>query len=478
MVDKKIVFLSFSSGLIISFFLILAFFVPRTWAVSSNGHALFEEEFYLIMEDEGSPGLHLNTSPYNDGASFLDPSHSLYHQGSLKRPLFRRIIPWPDVNGQTYDVPIVLNDSVKAYLNYFQEEIPDRFGIWLGRSTRYLPMMKEAFRKYGLPEDLIYVSLIESGFNPRAHSRAHAVGPWQFMKATGRTYGLRVNRWVDERRDPEKSSDAAARHLKDLYEHFGTWPLAMASYNAGQRRIQQALKRGRVDNYWDLRSTRHIRRETKGYVPKFMAATIIAKKPEAFGFYPEYEDLFVFDKVTVPGSASLRVIAKTAKISLKALKRLNPELRTDITPPYKKEYVMRLPKGSKNAFETRYAGISDEKKVFRSQYVVRRNDTLSRIAMRYGTTVSQLAGMNNRSPRKILRVGEVIYIPKSQARTPRKKRQKSYTDEQIVYRVQPGDTLWDISNSFKVSLRNLKRYNGIGRNTRIYPGDVLILGKK
>lgn len=390
-----------------------------------------------------------------------------------------------------YDVPIVINEDVEGYLNYFQTKLRDKFALWLSRSGRYLPMMKETFRQYDLPEDLVYVALIESGFNPYAYSRARAVGPWQFIKGTGRLYGLRINRWIDERRDPVKSTDAAARHLKDLYEHFNSWPLALASYNAGQRRIQHALQRARTNDYWDLQHTRYIRRETKNYVPKFMAATIIAKNPERFGFSIEYQKPFVFDEVTVPGLADLHVIAKAVGVQYKDLKSLNPELRTEVTPPHATEYILRLPSGSKERFKVKYAEIPDHQKLLQTGYVVKRNDTLSEIAARFGTTVGQLARTNNRSPRKFLRVGEILLIPLSETRRSRPIDRKAHVQvvsndadlgngteaqQKILYRVQVGDTLWDIAESFKIRLKDLMHLNDMNRRGIIYPGDLIVLG--
>jgi membrane-bound lytic murein transglycosylase D len=390
-----------------------------------------------------------------------------------------------------YDVPIVMNESVEDYLNYFQTSIRDRFALWLARSGRYLPLMRETFKKYGLPEDLVYVALIESGFNPYAYSRARATGPWQFMKGTARLYQLQMNLWVDERRDPIKSTDAAARHLKDLYARFGSWPLALASYNAGENKIHRALVKANTDDYWDLRSSRHIRRETKGYVPKFMAATIIAKNPERFGFSLQYHDLFIFDQVQVPGSASLRAIAKAAEIAYDDLKELNPELRTEITPPYASEYTLRLPAGKSGIFETNYAQMPDEEKLAYTRYTVRRNDTLSTIAKRFGTTADRLAEFNHRSSDKPLQVGEAVFIPKLKTVPPAVKRQvvasvpisrqiqtgtNGSGQRQILYRVQPGDTLWDIGQSFDIRLDDLRRYNGLSRASLIRPGDLLILG--
>jgi len=173
---------------------------------------------------------------------------------------------------------------VRAYLVYFSTERKDKFRLYLGRSSRYLPMIKETFEEYGLPEDLAYLALIESGFNPDACSRAGACGMWQFIKSTGQRYGLEVNDQVDERRDPRKSTRAAARYLADLYRQFGSWYLAAASYNCGERRVQEELSRNHHKNFWQLYSHRCLPEETNNYVPQMIAATIIAKNPAKFGF--------------------------------------------------------------------------------------------------------------------------------------------------------------------------------------------------
>ena len=394
-----------------------------------------------------------------------------------------------------YDIPIVINESVEAYIEYFNTKLRDRFTLWLERSGRYLPIMRQIFKEHDLPEDLVFVALIESGFNPYAYSRARAVGPWQFIKGTGRLNGLRINTWVDERRDPIKSTRAAARHFKDLYERFGSWPLAMAAYNAGEGKITRALAKTKADDFWELRPTRYIRRETKGYVPKFMAATIIAKNPERFGFTLDYHDPLRFDTVTVKGSADLRVMAKAAGITYKELKTLNPELRTVLTPVYLKQYTMRLPHGTRDAFLEAYARIPDDRKMIGDRYKVRRNDTLSHIAKRFGTTVSLLREINQIPKRHILHIGDTIFIPKLNTQSKKGKTRvaskmapilMTSLDRQheggafvegrkILYMVKRGDTLWDISQSFNVSIRNLKKYNGLRRNL-IHPGDQLVLG--
>jgi soluble lytic murein transglycosylase-like protein len=183
-----------------------------------------------------------------------------------------------------FDVPIQMNKQVRAYLVYFSTERKDIIRRHLARSTRYLPMIKEIFQEYGLPEDLAYLAMVESGFNPNAYSPAGACGMWQFIKSTGQRYGLVIDGYVDERRDPVKSSRAAAQYLLDLYKQFGSWYLAAASYNCGERRVQQELSKSHHNNFWELSAHRRLPDETKNYVPQMIAATIIAKNPERFGF--------------------------------------------------------------------------------------------------------------------------------------------------------------------------------------------------
>jgi len=184
----------------------------------------------------------------------------------------------------SFDLPIQVNRQVRAYLVYFSTERKDKIRLYLSRSSRYLPMIKETFREHGLPEDLAYLALIESGFNPDACSPAGACGLWQFIRSTGRRYGLEVNDQVDERRDPRKSTRAAARYLSDLYRQFGSWYLAAASYNCGEKRVERELSRNHHQNFWQLSAHQCLPEETKNYVPQMIAATIIAKNPAKFGF--------------------------------------------------------------------------------------------------------------------------------------------------------------------------------------------------
>lgn len=369
----------------------------------------------------------------------------------------------------TYDVPIIVNNKVEDYLRYFQTTIRERFGTWLYRSGRYLPLMREIFREEGLPEDLVFVALIESGFNPYAYSRAKAVGPWQFMKFTGRKYGLRVDNYIDERRDPIKSTHAAARYLKDLYALFGSWPLALASYNAGEGKILRALTKSKAGDYWDLQSSRYLRRETKGYVPKFMAATIIAKNPEKYGFPPESSGPLRYEEVPLERQTHLRLIAKAAGVPYEELKALNPELRKEMTPPNYKDYIIKLPYGMKQAFIENFSKLPATE-----TYIVRKGDNLALIAKRFGTTVQSLQEQNSLGKKTLLRAGAILTVPYlPEAPAPHVVAEN--VKKQIIYRVKRGDTLWDIAKNFNVRISEIRRWNDLMDGEHIRPGDRLKL---
>jgi membrane-bound lytic murein transglycosylase D len=250
-----------------------------------------------------------------------------------------------------FDVPIQMNRQVRAYLVYFSTERKEIFRLYLSRSTRYLPMVKEIFEEYGLPDDLAYLAMIESGFSPRAYSHAHACGIWQFIKGTALRYGLEVDSYVDERRDPEKSTRAAARYLQDLYKQFGSWYLAAASYNCGEGRVQRELNQSNHKNFWDLSNNQCLPNETKNYVPQMIAATIIAKNPEKFGFKKiPYLPPLAYDRVPVKEPTSLKAAAVAVNVPLEELQALNPELLRGLTPPDAPSYSLNLPPRSKDLF--------------------------------------------------------------------------------------------------------------------------------
>jgi len=249
-----------------------------------------------------------------------------------------------------FDVPIHVNKQVKAYLVYFSTERKNIITKYLARSTRYLPMIREIFQEHGLPEDLAYLAMVESGFNPNAYSHAHACGMWQFIKGTAARYGLEVNNYIDERRDPEKSTHAAAKYLLDLYKQFGSWYLAAASYNCGEARVQREIDQTSHKNFWELSANMCLPSETKNYVPQMIAATIIAKNPKKFGFRSvPYLPPLQYEKVRVDEPTSLKAASVACNVPLEEIQALNPELRRGVTPP-QAAYTLKIPKGAADLF--------------------------------------------------------------------------------------------------------------------------------
>jgi len=246
--------------------------------------------------------------------------------------------------GAQAQIPVVLNQPVKACLRYFSTTGKANFQASLARSGRYLPMMRRTFQEHRLPPELVYLALIESGFNPWARSPAEAVGPWQFIEGTGRRYGLQVNGQVDERRDPEKSTRAAARYLKDLYRQFGCWYLAAAGYNAGENRVEGAVRRTASQDFWTLAQQGQLPKETCNYVPQFIAAALIALNPERYGFTKiTYLKPLAYEGVKLPGNTDLRRFAAGLQISVEEVRELNPELKGWVTPASQGEYILKVP---------------------------------------------------------------------------------------------------------------------------------------
>ena len=327
-------------------------------------------------------------------------------------------------SGLKFDIEVesfLSHRRVRYYIDYFKGPSRDRFNVWLGRMKRYDGMILDHFRRYGLPEDMMYLGLIESGYAPSAVSRASAVGMWQFIAATGRRYGLRIDSWVDERRDPFKATDAAARHLADLKDQFGAWYLAAAAYNGGPSRVARGLRRLRDNQpvsdstFFALSSRRYLRRETRDYVPKLIAATLIASDPAAHGFHsvPRLAPL-VFDEITVPGQTGLDVLAQLADTSARALMELNPQYYRGATPPGE-TVTVRVPRGSGPLIMRRYLDLPVESRINFIQHRIRRGETLGEIAERYRVSLRHIMAANPGIRPRALRIGRRITIPMSAA---------------------------------------------------------------
>jgi membrane-bound lytic murein transglycosylase D len=347
-------------------------------------------------------------------------------------------------------------------------------------------------RAKGLPEDLVYLTLIESGLSNTAVSRAKAVGMWQFIASTARLYGLTVDPWVDERRDPFKATDAAVNYLADLRQRLGSVYLAAAAYNAGVGRIERGIDRlpGEADSvddhtFFQLSDRRYLRRETRDYVPKLIAASLIAKQPERYGFHVEPLPPLVFDEVTVPDATGLDVLARLADTTVAALLELNPQFVRAITPPGR-SVVVRVPRGRGTLVAERYDSLPVTERITFVDHYVTRGETLSGIAKRYRVSVAMIASANPRLRPHALRVGQRLIIPMSGRVVPaaawsvppapaarRYRRVASTAASAASHRVRPGETATQIARRYGVPLAALLNYNGLTTASVLRPGDLI-----
>jgi len=307
-----------------------------------------------------------------------------------------------------------VNEHVRFFLERFQTGY--RRAVvesWLARSGRYLPMILDVFQQKGLPEDLVFTAMIESGFDPVAVSHAGAKGLWQFMAPTARLYGLRVDRWLDERLDPEKSTVAAANYLRDLYAVFGSWDLAQAAYNAGEDRVQRAIQRTGSRDFWALHRSPVLLEETKNFVPAIHAATLIGRQPELYGFTVVPEEPLRYEQVTVPKSSRLARLAALSGVPLKELESLNPELRQRQAPP-DASYELKVPLGTAGSVQAAIDLDARPRKLAAAPragvHVVQAGDTLCRIARRYGVTATQLARWNGLERPDLIFPGDLLRV--------------------------------------------------------------------
>src|SRR5438876_3245125 len=324
-----------------------------------------------------------------------------------------------DVKETSHALPIEINDRVLGFLDYYQNgRGRGAIEVGLQRAGRYQPMIEKVLKEEGVPLDLMYLCQAESAFQPRAVSRAQAKGMWQFISSRGKEYGLRQTWWIDERSDPEKSTRAAARHLKDLYQEFGDWYLAMAAYNSGPVRVQRALEHAGADNFWTLADKRALPRETINYVPNILALTIIGKNPEKYGFNVRPEAPLETERVQVNKATDLRVIAEAINLPVEELRGLNTHVLRWTTPPEDSDFQLVLPKGYADKFNEQVSSLPASKRVLFREHVVKKGDTLGLIARKYGTSVSQLVQANNVGETPVLKVGRSIIIPMSGATPP------------------------------------------------------------
>jgi membrane-bound lytic murein transglycosylase D len=436
----------------------------------------------------------------------------------------------PDV--QKYGFPIVVNDQVRILLGHFQTRKWGLIARGFERASRYLPMMRQIFWERGVPEELLNLAFIESAVNPWATSRAKAAGIWQFTASTARLYGMQVSWWVDERRDPEKSTRAAAKYLKNLYRMFDSWPLALAAYNAGEGSVQRAIDRQRTRDFWALR----LPKETQLFVPAFMAMTIISKEPERFGFSPPPDQPFETETVTLRQPVDFHSLAQAARTSVEHLCELNPELVRWSTPPATSQYTLRIPAGLRADFLDELARIPPALRVGWLSHRIRKGETIPAIAKRYGVGLQAVLDMNGLTKRHTLKPGGTLLVPAlssaalanageasdnregDRSRTTARHRvKKSETPDNArlrpgqtikvlagsqainqtirrqasdeaaskktrphalqPYVVKKGDTLQNIARAHGVSAGDLRRWNGLSRNASLRLGQKLRLNE-
>ncbi len=390
-------------------------------------------------------------------------------------------VAW-DIDVETFNN----HHRVQWYLEFFQGRGRERMGIWLNRMQRYEPMIRERLAREGMPGDLVYLALIESGFSNTATSRAKAVGMWQFMKGTAKFYDLRVDSWVDERRDPYKATDAAARHLRDLNARFGSVYLAAAAYNAGSGRVSRGLRRLRPDDseaspdaaFFRLYDTRLLRRETKDYVPKLIAAALIAKEPSRYGFRVTPSEPTVYDSIVVPTMTGLDVVARLADTTVAAIREMNPQFLRLATPPAKAS-VVRLPAGRGDQTVAAYAVLPPEKRVTFVEHFVVRGETMGGIARKYRVSGRLLADANPKVNPRRLRIGQRLIVPTGGAISSSMARRMSDpvpaagTNSSGYHRVKRGETLSGIADEYGVSQRDLRLWNKLDSKGRIRAGQRL-----
>ena len=422
-----------------------------------------------------------------------------------------------------FDIPVEMQPLVAKYIRFFQGPGRKYFKRWVDRSARYIPLMQPLLEQHGCPRDTVYLAMIESGFSNRAYSWAHASGPWQFISETGKRYGLRQDFWIDERRDPLKATVAAARFLKELHGQFGHWYLAWAGYNAGGGRIKKAIDRRGTSDFWELSNGRGLPRETQHYVPKLIAAALVSKYPEAFGFTrSEFspEPLYTYDEVKVPSPTDLALLAEAAGTTVEVLEDLNPALKRSYSPPpdaHGNPYLLRVPRGTAAAFRGNYEKLPQERVAFRS-HVVRRGETLGKIALAHGSAPEAVMRLNGLKNARYLKVNTALMVPVATAKEhraevmatqvararregyvaaraqdeipagalqrPRGKPGKSGTvkvetvggKRRVTYGVASGDSLWTIAQRFAVTAEEIRAWNQLPRGRRgLKVGQQLII---
>ena len=381
------------------------------------------------------------------------------------------------IDPSDFDIPIVLNDRTEAWMTYFLTRGRRYYTRWLARGERYLPLLRGRLEEAGLPQDLAYQAMIESGFNPYATSSASAVGVWQFMSYTGKHYDLEIDWWIDERRNPELATTAAITYLSYLYRLFGDWTLASAAYNAGEGKIGRAIKRYGSRDLWELSAHKntYLKPETKNYVPKIMAAAILSKYRDRYGLTSEVKDAdrlaaWKFDVVQVPEATGLSIVAKILGIDEEELEAMNPELRRWCTPPGIENYPLNVPLGAGDNLLAELKKIPEADRVTFVRYKVRRGDTLGAISGKYGVPLKAIMKMNGIRDARRLSIGQHLVVPVRPTGAGAK-------DRTLVHVVAKGESLSIIAKRYGTTVTDLQAKNSIKGTTLSIGQRLSVTGK-
>lgn len=366
-------------------------------------------------------------------------------------------------------IPIPDHRSIRSAITLFSTDLKPSVQTYLTRSAKYKRMIDKALADAGVPKALAYLPVIESGYSPTMTSRAGARGMWQFMGETAREYGLRVDWWVDERADPERSTLAAAQYLKDLYREFNDWPLALAAYNGGPGRVRRALADTGASSFWELCDQAVLPKETRGYVPTFYATLIIASDPATYGFslgVPENPEI---RHIELDGPLSLKYVAEVANLEEDAVRALNPAFRHGVLPPGRSS--VRLPAAAADLVASRATALkSNDDDVAVCSFRMREGDSLKRIARAIGTDLQTILAMNGLSSPSRITQGDSVYLPV------RARELGALLQQQTVYyAVRKGDTLYSIAKKHNLSVDELRDLNDLGRHHKLHTGERLLV---
>jgi membrane-bound lytic murein transglycosylase D len=371
------------------------------------------------------------------------------------------------------DLPLMMTDQVAGYISYFSNRGRGTFERAFARSGRYHDLMVSILKQEGVPQDLIYLAQAESGFHPLAVSRVGARGIWQFMASRARGYGLQHNMWVDDRQDPEKSTRAAARHLKDLYAQFGDWYLAMAAYNSGPGTVQAAVKRTGYADFWELYRRNVLPKETRNYVPIILAVTIMTKNLSQYGFDDvSMDEPAAYDAVTVNYPVDLHLVAECVDATVPQLQELNPSLLR-LTTPRVGAFVLHLPQGTKDQYQTAIAAVPPDMRLWWRYHKVQPGDTLASLARSYRVTAKSIASANHLDSAE-LEADAKLVIPVAAGKHPLSDT-ATYARRITRYRVHKGDTVETVAENFGVSAQMVRRWNGLPRGDSLRGRKVLAL---